>query len=58
MNTKENQERTGSIFKMPSRTKSPIKSTSTMLRDQQTPYEESIESMNSETDHIIVNLNL
>ena len=60
MNNKMNNERPGSTFKMPSRTKSPIRtkqcnaqgSTKTLLRTY------NIESMDSDTDLVVASLRL
>ena len=60
MNTKMNNERPGSTFKMPSRTKSPIKikqySTQGLTKPLQRTY--SIESMDTDTDCVVASLNL
>ena len=60
MNTKRNNEKPGSAFKMPSRIKSPIRSkqcnAQRLTKSLQRTY--SIESMDSDTDHIFANLNL
>ena len=55
MNTKVNKERPGSTFKIPSTTKSPIR-TKQSTKPLQRTY--SIESMDSDTDRIVVSLNL
>ena len=60
MNTKMNKERPGSTFKMPSRTKSPIRmkqcNAQGPTKSLQSTY--SIESMDSDTDRIVSSLNL
>ena len=61
MNTKVNNEKPGSAFKMPSRKKSPIRANKQSnaqgsTKPQQRTY--SIESMDSDTDHVVASLNL
>ena len=61
MNTKVNKERQGSTFKIPSTTKSPITTKPSNSQPQkkktlQRTY--SIESMDSDTDCVVVSLNL
>ena len=60
MNDKVHNEKPGSAFKMPSRTKSPIKikqcNTQGLTKLLQRTY--SIESMNSDTDCIVASFNL
>ena len=61
MNTKVNKERPGSTFKMPSRAKSPIRIEQCNFQGSkkktlQRSY--SIESMYSNTDHVVASLTL
>ena len=60
MNTKVNKERPGSTFKMPSTTKSPIRTKQSNLQGSTKPLQRtySIESMDSDTDCIVASLNL
>ena len=54
MNTKMKNGKPGSTFKMPSRTKSPIRIKH--CNAQRRTY--SVESMDSDTNHIVASLNL
>ena len=60
MNIKVNNEKPGSAFKMPSRTKSPIRIKQYNAQGPTKPQRRiySIESMDSDTDRIVANLNL
>ena len=60
MNTKVNKERPGSTFKMPSRTKSPIRTKRCNTKGSTKPLQRinSIESMDGDTDGIVASLNL
>ena len=60
MNTKVNNERPGSTFKMSSRTKSPIRIKQCNDQGSTKPQRRTycIESMDSDTDRIVASLNL
>ena len=58
VNTKVNKERPGRTFKMLSRTKSPIRTKQSDARINKTLTKYSIESMDSDTDHVVAGLNL
>ena len=60
MNTKVNKERPESTFKMPSRTKSPIRTKRSNAQGSTKPLQRtySIESIDSNTDHVVASLNL
>ena len=60
MNTKVNKERPRSIFKMPSRTNLPIRTEQCNAQGSTKPLQQtySIESMDSDTDHVVADLNL
>ena len=60
MNTKVNKERPGSTFKIPSTTKSPIRTKQSNAQQPTKPLQRmySIESMDSNTDRIVASLNL
>ena len=60
MNTKVNKERPGSTFKIPSTTKSPIKTKPSNSQQSTKPLQRtySTESMESDTDRVVASLNL
>ena len=60
MNTKVNKERPGSTFKMPSRTKSPIRTKQSNAQGSTKPLKRTygIESMDSDTVSVVASLNL
>ena len=60
MNTKVSKERPGSTFKMPSRTKSPIRTKQCNAQGSTKPLQwtYSIESMDSDTDRVVASRNL
>ena len=60
MNTKVNKERPGSTFKMPSTTKSPIRTKQSNAQQSRKPLQRtySIESMDGDTDRVVASLNL
>ena len=60
MNTKVNKERPGSTFKIPSTTKSPIRTKQSNAQQPTKPLQRtySIESMDSNTDRVFARLNL
>ena len=60
MNTKVNKERQGSRFKITSTTKSPIRTKQSNAQQPTKPLQRtySIESMDSDTDHVVASLNL
>ena len=60
MKTKVNKEKPGSTFKIPSTTKSPITTKPSNSQPPPKPLQRtySIESMDSDTDHLVASLNL
>ena len=60
MNTKVNKKRPGSTFKIPSTTKSPIRTKQSNAQQPTKPLHRtySIESIDSNTDHVVGSLNL
>ena len=60
MNTKVNKQRPGSIFKIPSTTKSPIRTKQSNSQQPTKPLQRtySIKSMDSDTERVVASLNL
>ena len=60
MSAKGNKERLGSTFKIPSTTKLPIRTKQSNSQPPTKPLQRtySIESMDSDTDHVVASLNL